>query len=47
MYFSGATINFGYIAIFYSTYNGRNWSVPEIVPFGVYQDTDACIGGWA
>jgi len=41
MYFSRATINFGYIAIFYSTYNGRNWSTPETVPFtGVYRDTD-------
>ncbi|MHA4811886.1 hypothetical protein ACX0G9_27570 [Flavitalea flava] len=41
VYFSRATVNFGYIAIFSSTLKGSVWTVPEAVSFtGVYRDTD-------
>ncbi|MCR8559185.1 hypothetical protein KXD93_16125 [Mucilaginibacter sp. BJC16-A38] len=41
VYFSKATINFGYIAIFYSVNSGSGWSEPGAVDFtGTYRDTD-------
>jgi len=41
VFFSKATINFAYIAIFYSRLQGTKWSAPAAVSFtGVYRDTD-------
>jgi hypothetical protein len=41
VFFSKATINWGYIAIYASTREHGNWSKPEPVAFtGVYRDTD-------
>lgn len=41
VYFSKATTNWAYIAIFYATKEGNGWSAPRPVPFtGVYRDTD-------
>jgi hypothetical protein len=44
VFFSKATTNFGYIAIFFSTRKGDEWSEPRAVNFtGVYRDADPFI----
>ena len=44
VFFSKATTNFGYIAIFYSTKKGGKWSEPRAVNFTwVYRDADPFI----
>jgi Tol biopolymer transport system component len=41
VFFSKATLNWGYIAIFSSVWNGSSWAEPKAVSFtGVYRDTD-------
>ena len=41
VFFSKATVNFGYIAIFYSIEKNGKWASPEAVNFtGTYRDTD-------
>jgi hypothetical protein len=41
VFFTKATVNWGYIAIFTSTEKHFEWSTPEPVPFtGTYRDTD-------
>src|ERR1700677_2094073 len=41
VFFSKATVNFGYIAIFSSVWNGSSWAEPKAVSFtGFYRDTD-------
>src|SRR5882757_10661825 len=40
-FFTKATINWNYLAIFYSTRKNGEWAIPQPVPFtGVYRDTD-------
>jgi Tol biopolymer transport system component len=44
MFFSKATIDWGYIAIFYSVKKGSGWTSPEAVNFtGTYHDTDPLV----
>src|SRR5277367_5018070 len=44
IYFSKATIDWGYIAIFYSVKKGSEWTTPEAVNFtGIYRDTDPLV----
>jgi Tol biopolymer transport system component len=44
LFFSKATINFGYIAIFYAHKKGNSWTTPEAVNFtGIYRDADPFI----
>lgn len=44
MFFSKATINWGYIAIFYAVKKGSGWTSPEAVNFtGIYRDTDPLV----
>ncbi len=44
MFFSKATIDWGYIAIFYSVKKGSHWTAPEAVNFtGTYRDTDPLV----
>jgi Tol biopolymer transport system component len=41
VFFSKATVNFGYIAIFYATKKGTSWTTPQAVSFtGIYRDSD-------
>jgi Tol biopolymer transport system component len=44
MYFTKATIDWGYIAIFYSEKKASGWTSPEAVNFtGIYRDTDPLV----